>query len=176
MPSSQFLRNSLFSIANHINMNYNHQDEKHSTHMQHLTTSVNNYPALVFFISSPFFIFTFSFFIFRFQRRQIGSRAKYFHTTNSSWQTIRWEKFVQKRKLWTIRALIDIDRDRERYAVPSSPRGRDPCLCWPAVGVVLSQALLSASSMKSAIARNCLELAQSNHPPFPVRIRAYINR
>lgn len=56
------------------------------------------------------------------------------------------------------------------------PRGRDPCLCWPAVGVALSQALLSASSMKSAIARNCLELAQSNHPPFPVRIRAYINR
>lgn len=45
------------------------------------------------------------------------------------------------------------------------------------VGVALrAQALLSASSMKSAIARNCLELAQSNHPPCPVRMRAYINR
>lgn len=51
-------------------MNY-HQDEKHSTHMQHLTTSINNYSALVFFISSSFFIFTFSFFIFRFQRGQM---------------------------------------------------------------------------------------------------------
>lgn len=70
----------------------------------------------------------------------------------------------------------DRSRSLERCTVSSLSRGRDPCLCWSAVGVALSQALLSASSMKSAIARNCLELAQSNYPPFPVRVRAYINR
>lgn len=140
---------------------------------QHQLTII---PPWYSFFLSPFFIFTFfsSSSVFNEDRLEAAQNISIQQTLLD--RRSNEKKFVRKRKLWAIGALIDIDRDRERYAAPSPPRGRDPCLCWPAVGVVLSQALLSASSMKSAIARNCLELAQSNHPPFPVRIRAYINR
>lgn len=137
--------------------------------------SINNSSALVFFFISVFF--TFSFFVFYFQQnanKKPGDCISMQRTFLDERSDI--EKILRKCE-WDIRALTDIDRDRGRCTVPSQlPRGRDPCLCWPAVGVALSQALLSASSMKSAIVRNCLELVQSNHPPFPVRIRAYINR
>lgn len=127
-----------------------------------------------FTISVPIvFFFIASFFIFC-EMQNAEWKPTFPYTTNFSWWSIqRWKKSVLDEiangrfARWSI--------DRVRYTVPSLPRGRDPCLCWSTVGVALSQALLSASSMKSAIARNCLELVQSNHPPFPVHVRVYIN-
>lgn len=170
------MRDKLSFPIEYINIYYYHRDKKHSRHVQNLTTSINNFSALVFFFISA--SFTFSSFVFRFQQNADRKPCDIsIQQTLLDGRSGEVEKIGMLRKReWETRALTDIDRDHKRYTVPSLPRGRDPCLCWPAVGVALSQALLSASSMKSAIARNCLELAQSNHPPFPVRIRAYINR
>lgn len=127
-------------------------------------------------VSNSSILFSFSSFVLRLQRNgNRNRRAIYFRAANTSRRTVQGGENQHRD---TAERMIGrpIDRDHERCTVPSLPRGRDPCLCWPAVGVALSQALLSANSMKSAIARNCLELAQSNHPPFPVRVRVYINR
>lgn len=157
-------------------MSYYRRDEKHSRHVQqHFTMSFNNPFALVLFFILAFFIL--SFFIFGSQRCRLKT-ARCFQRT----PLVGGSSDGGKNQYRAIPRTGDPRFDRsiaiaKGTPVPSLPRGRDPCLCWPAVGVALSwQALLSASSMKSAIARNCLELAQSNHPPFPVRVRVYINR
>lgn len=166
----------LFRLNIHINMSYYRRDEKHSRHaQQHFTMSFNDPFALVLFFILAFF--TFSFFIFGSQRCRLET-ARCFQRT----PLVGGSSDGRKNQYRAIPRTGDPRVDRsiaiaKGTPVPSLPRGRDPCLCWPAVGVALSwQALLSASSMKSAIARNCLELAQSNHPPFPVRVRVYINR
>lgn len=166
----------LFRLNIHINMSYYRRDEKHSRHVQqHFTMSFNNPFALVLFFILAFF--TLSFFIFGSQRCRLKT-ARCFQRT----PLVGGSSDGRKNQYRAIPRTDDPRVDRsiaiaKGTPVPSLPRGRDPCLCWPAVGVALSwQALLSASSMKSAIARNCLELAQSNHPPFPVRVRVYINR
>lgn len=81
----------------------------------------------------PFFFFfaffTFSFFIFHFQRTSKASR--YSHITNSSWRTIRWDrKNWYRAKTWIGDPRIDQYRSRSRkvYGIFAAPRKRSVSL------------------------------------------------